>query len=61
MKFFVDDTCIGCGVCNATCPDVFEMTDQGQAKATDEEVAEELEADAEEAMNSCPVGAIHKE
>lgn len=34
MKVYVDkDTCIGCGVCEGICPDVFKMTDDGKAEA----------------------------
>ena len=34
MKFKVNqDTCIGCGLCEGTCPAVFHMTDAGVAEA----------------------------
>ena len=33
MKFKVNENCIGCGLCEATCPNVFELTDEGYAKA----------------------------
>ena len=39
-------------------PAVFDMTDDGVAKAVDEEVKIEDAADAENVMNNCPVGAI---
>lgn len=60
MKAHVDkDTCIGCGLCPSICPDVFAMEDEdGKAKATVDEVPEELREDAEEAAASCPVEAI---
>ena len=38
MKYAVDENCIGCGLCNATCPEVFSMTDEGTAKAIEEDV-----------------------
>lgn len=60
MKFFVNEECIGCGMCAGICPEVFEMTDEGTAKAMDEEVAESLEASAKEAMDGCPVDAIEE-
>ena len=25
MKYFVNDSCIGCGLCESTCPEVFHM------------------------------------
>ena len=33
MKFKVNDNCVGCGFCTSHCPDIFEMTDEGIAKA----------------------------
>ena len=27
MKYKVNDGCIGCGVCEATCPEVFTLVD----------------------------------
>ncbi len=60
MKFVVNEGCIGCGMCEATCPEVFSMTDEGVAKAIETDVPAELEASAEEAMEGCPVGVIEK-
>ena len=42
MKYFVNDGCIGCGLCAGTCPDVFSMSDDGVAVAIDSVVPEEL-------------------
>ncbi|MGP1419221.1 MAG: ferredoxin [Sphaerochaetaceae bacterium] len=58
MKYSVNEACIGCGLCNGTCPDVFLMTDEGVAKAIEEDVPESVLAAAEEAKAGCPVGAI---
>ena len=34
MRAFVDqDMCIGCGLCEGTCPEVFRMNDAGKAEA----------------------------
>ncbi len=60
MEFFVNDQCIGCGMCASTCPFVFEMTDEGTAHALDEKVPAEYEVDAQAAMNGCPVNAIEE-
>ena len=60
MKVSLDrDACIGCGVCNQICPDVFGMDEgAGIAKVLREETEEPCVKDAE---NSCPVGCIHVE
>jgi len=58
VKAIVDqDLCIGCGMCASICPEVFEMADDGLAKAVSE-VTPELEASAQEAAESCPTEAI---
>lgn len=59
MKLIVDqDVCIGCGACQATAPDVFEINDDGLAEVLVEEVPEELKEDAIDAKEGCPVNAI---
>lgn len=59
MKANVDkDTCIGCGLCPSICPEVFEMDDDGKAKAISGEVPEGEQDTAKEAEESCPVDAI---
>ncbi len=60
MKFFVNENCIGCGLCPDTCPEVFSMTDDGVARAIDEDAPDEHEVSALEAMENCPVDAIEK-
>ena len=57
MKYKVNDSCIGCGLCEGTCPEVFSI--QGDvAVAIDGEVPESALATAAEAKECCPVGAI---
>ena len=59
MKAHVDkDTCIGCGLCPSICPEVFEMDDDGKAKAISSDVPSGEEDGAQEAADSCPVDAI---
>lgn len=59
MKVNVDkDVCIGCGLCPSICPDVFDMDDDGKAKAIVSEVSAGHEEHAREAADSCPVSAI---
>ncbi|WP_322631391.1 ferredoxin [Aedoeadaptatus coxii] len=60
MKYRVNESCIGCGLCVGICPEVFSMTDEGKAKAIETEVPADSEAAAEEAKDSCPVGAIEE-
>lgn len=61
MKFKVNQDCIGCGLCEATCPNVFHLTEEGFAKAIHEDVRDEELASAIEAKNNCPVSAIESE
>lgn len=60
MKAYVDrDTCISCGLCEATSPDIFSLDDEGIAvPATDELEGAALES-ARTCEELCPVDAIH--
>ena len=60
MKYHVNDSCIGCGLCAGTCPEVFSMNDAGVAVAIETEVPAEALESAAEAMDGCPVGAIEE-
>ena len=58
MNFKVDqELCIGCGACEATCPEVFELVDD-KSQVKSNPVSEELQASALDAENGCPVSAI---
>ncbi|MFP4400709.1 MAG: ferredoxin, partial [Candidatus Woesearchaeota archaeon] len=55
-KIEVDEaTCIGCGACAATAPDLFEMSGDNKAKAISTETDSES---AKAAAEACPVDAI---
>ena len=49
------ETCIGCGSCEAVCPDVFEMKDM---KAVVKSGADSKKSCVREAIDTCPVDAI---
>ena len=62
MKVKVDNnSCIGCGACVATCPNVFDLTDDGYAVAKVAEVADADKETCKDAMEGCPVSAIQSE
>jgi len=48
------EACIGCGLCVGSHPGIFEFDDAGKAVV----VAEGEDADVDDAIASCPVGAI---
>ena len=60
MKIKVNaDSCIACGACEAISEELFEV---GEAcKVKKEEVPEELQNAAKEAIDSCPTGAIEEQ
>jgi ferredoxin len=59
MRVEVDtDRCRGHGVCLATCPEVFDLTDDGYAVVLVSEVPDHLEAAVTKAVDHCPERAI---
>lgn len=54
----LEDTCIGCGACQALCEDVFEINEEGFATAKVDVVPEENNEACKDAAECCPVGAI---
>lgn len=58
MKARVDaDTCIGCGLCVSTCPEVFKMEDD-KAVVIGSVVPKTAEENCKKATEDCPVTAI---
>ena len=59
MKATVNkDTCVGCGLCEEICPEVFEMDDDNIAKAKVNPVPPAAETTCRNAAEDCPVEAI---
>lgn len=54
----IEDRCIGCGQCEAVCPDVFQIGDEGFAEVVTNEYKEELIDDIKMAASGCPTDAI---
>lgn len=58
MKVTVDkDLCIGCGLCENICPEVFELKDNIAVVKTDV-ISPENEKTVKQAANDCPTEAI---
>ncbi|MHC4617274.1 MAG: ferredoxin [Planctomycetota bacterium] len=59
MKVHVDPgLCSGSGVCVDTCPQLFEINQQGISTAKMENVPEDLQQECKEAAENCPTQAI---
>ncbi len=59
MKASIDRAlCIGCGLCEEICPEVFAMGDDAIALVVLEAVPPELDEKTRDAASSCPVEAI---
>ncbi|HBR08600.1 MAG TPA: ferredoxin [Clostridiales bacterium] len=61
MKATVDRSgCIGCGLCEVTCPEVFRMAEDDKSEVYAQPTPENLAA-AREAEENCPVSVIRIE
>lgn len=62
MKVKVNrDNCIGCGACEAICPEVFNLDDEGLSTVICNNFENIDENSITEAVESCPTNAISKE
>jgi len=62
MRVVVDfDKCKSNAVCMGVAPEVFEVRDDGYLYILQEEPPEELRPKVEEAVRTCPTGAISLE
>lgn len=59
MRATVDhDLCIGDAICESICPQVFQLGDDGLSYVIVDPYPAELQAEVEEAAESCPTDAI---
>jgi ferredoxin len=59
LRAVVDtDVCIGTGYCEATAPELFEVTDAGTARVLVDDVPPELVDKARQAAADCPTRAL---
>lgn len=59
MKAKVDcDLCTGCGLCEETCPEVFDLGPDGCARVIAEDPVPTMYGDIRDAADLCPTGAI---
>ncbi len=54
-----EDACTGCGLCEDTCPEIFELNDVAKVKERTD--FNEFEEEIKEAAESCPNEAIQFE
>lgn len=59
MRTTVDhDLCIGDAICESICPQVFQLGDDGLSYVIADPFPADLQAEVEEAADSCPTDAI---
>lgn len=59
MKITIDqENCIGCGSCEVTCPELFELRSDGIAYVIEDNIKDELLECAQDVEEACPVQVI---
>jgi ferredoxin len=59
MKAKVDkEACVGCGLCESTCPEVFRINADNIAEVIVDPVPTEAQRSCREAADNCPADAI---
>ncbi|WP_350344778.1 ferredoxin [Proteinivorax tanatarense] len=58
MKVTVEESCIGCGLCESICPKVFKLNEDNFAEVVVNHVESGDEKIVNEAEENCPVSAI---
>lgn len=58
-QVWVDDTCVGCGSCVETCPEVFEL--EGELATIKKDADLSFDKKIIDSAEACPVEAIHYE
>lgn len=57
----IEEDCIGCGECERTCNQVFEINDEYVSEVKVDTVSDELVSKVKEAIKKCPTEAIVEE
>ncbi|MDP3244853.1 MAG: ferredoxin [bacterium] len=61
MNIKIDkEKCIGCGTCEALCPEIFQMGEDSKSELLPEVDIEKHKRCIQEAIEMCPVKAISK-
>ena len=55
---WIEDGCIGCGIAEAICPEVFKLSDNISNTVIEGADLSSVEAKIKEAAKDCPVGVI---